>query len=558
MDNIELTTREQFIVRYRAALKVGLSREQLGTYLGMKPDTIKRKRLKILEFNGLELPPLELTGETDIPADLLDKFEEYIEQLEDNHVPIRIEEYDLNKRYVITSAQNATPVNAQFMGALLKYCDINNAELLVIPLRYRNPTSVWSPKNEGDEWWHPSVQPYIQAYSRKLSKSLEYMGHIKIQPTAIRPLNGLEGMTGLSSGIIGHPKVELKCIATPANSLPKILTTTGCITHPNYTDSKTGHMGAFHHSYAALIAEVDGDGHHHLRHIHWNGKGFHDLDSYYTQFSHKTDIRVLGIVTGDSHVEFIDKQVENATYVGPDSLCGKLNPEYLVWHDVEDFYRRNHHHIGDDVVAYGKHHFGLNNVEEGLQVTADFIDKYSNPDRINIITKSNHDEAFDRWLRIADPKLDPENAKFFYYMKYHQLKSVKRSNTGFDSVDPFAFWCFYPDEQPGLRSRGNTIFLDRDESVEIAGIETGFHGDHGTNGAKGSLHSFSKIGPKVIIGHSHTPGIIDGAYQVGMSAMLDLEYQSGPSSWMHTHCIIYPDGTRTLINIIDGKYHGDF
>jgi hypothetical protein len=143
-------------------------------------------------------------------------------------------------------------------------------------------------------------------------------------------------------------------------------------------------------------------------------------------------------------------------------------------------------------------------------------------------------------------------------MKYHQYKNVKITPTGFETIDPFAFWCFNPDEQKGLQSKENTIFLARDKSNVICGIETGFHGDIGSNGSRGSLSSFSKIGPKVIIAHSHTPGIREGAYQVGVSAMLDLEYQSGPSSWMHTHCIVYPDGTRTLIHIIDGQYKGNF
>jgi hypothetical protein len=519
-----------------------------------------RKRLKISDRTGLLLDALELSGESDIPADVMDEFEETIELLQEKRMPERITEYEVNKRYIITSAQNATPVEENFLKAILNYCNIMDAELLVIPTRYRNPTSIWTSKNQEDEWWHPSVQPYLHNYSRKLAKSFEYMGHIKIQPTAINPLVGFESYTGLSSGVFGHPKIELRSIATPSQKLPKLLSTTGSITHPNFTDSKAGHKGAFHHSFAALIVEVDGNGHHHMRHIHWNHKlrGFYDLDSFYGIASHRTGVRVEALITGDSHAEFICEDVERATYVGENSMMGLLRPKYQVKHDVDDFYRRNHHHRGDDVLAYGKHHFGRNNVERGLQVTADYIDRHVSPETQTIIVRSNHDEAFDRWLKECDPKIDPENSKFYYYMKYHQLDNVRMTETGFETFDAFAWWCFNPESERGLSNRDNVRFLKRDESFMIKDIEVGYHGDHGTAGGKGTITSFSKIGPKVVIGHSHTPGIKEGAYQLGLSAKRDLEYAKGPSSWMHTHCIIYEDGSRTLIHIVDGEFRGDF
>lgn len=551
----------KFIIAYKAAIEAGLSREQLAGYLNLQPDTLMRKRLKVIDRVGkLQLDILELSGESDIPVDLLDKFEELIEAMEKTHTPLRIGDYEANKRYVITSAQNATPVNRKFLDSILNYCSIHNAELLVIPIRYKNPTSPLITSNRDDDWWHSSLEPYLQKYSRKLGKSLEYLGHIRIEPTAINPLSGFESYTGMNSGIFGHPKIELRCIATPSKNLPKILTTTGAITNPNYSDSKAGHKGAFHHSAAAVIAEIDSNGHHHIRHIHMSDKfgGFFDLDSFYGPAKYETGHRAACLVTGDSHAEFLSDSVEQATYFAKDSLVNKLRPKVIVKHDVDDFYRRNHHHRGDDVLSYGKHHYGRNNVEAGLQKTADYLDRTAFPDTHTVVVRSNHDEALDRWLRECDPKTDPENAKFYYYMKYHQLDNVEMTPTGFKTFDAFAWWCYNPDTQRGLRNVDSIQFLERDESFTVCGIELGFHGDQGTNGARGSLASFSKIGPKVVIGHSHTPGIREGAYQVGLSADMNLSYQSGPSSWMHTHCVIYPDGSRTLIHIVDGEYRGDF
>src|SRR5690606_34189370 len=115
----------------------------------------------------------------------------------------------------------------------------------------------------------------------------------------------------------------------------------------------------------------------------------------------------------------------------------------------------------------------------------------------------------------------------------------------------FAYWM-----QKKLGKDGRYVFLRRDESCQIGGIEVGYHGDKGPNGSRGSIKGFGKIGAKTIIGHSHTPGIKDGVYQVGTSSRLRLEYNSGPSGWLHCHACIYQNGKRSLINVIGTEWRG--
>jgi hypothetical protein len=98
------------------------------------------------------------------------------------------------------------------------------------------------------------------------------------------------------------------------------------------------------------------------------------------------------------------------------------------------------------------------------------------------------------------------------------------------------------------------ICLTNDYPFIIKDIYCGYHGDRGANGARGSLAGWAKIGTKVIVGHTHSPGIEKGAYMIGTSSKLSLEYTSGPSSWMNTHAIIHPDGKRQLITIINGEW----
>lgn len=540
---------EDFIRKYKIAAKHKWTREQFASFVGMETDTVRRKLGKIKDKVGIKLPLLKLG--TDILT------EKYIQQFTEEYNKSLGKSNGIkkeHKRYVVTSAQNATPVNMVFFNSLLKYCEHNDAQLIVIPYRYKNPTSIWSDSAIGDDWWNPVVQPYLVDVQTELCENLVVLAHIKVQATASEPVTGFEAFTGNNSSIIGHPKIQYKSVATLSGK-PKIMLSTGAVTEPNYTDSKVGWKGNFHHSIGAAVVEIDDDDIFHVRHVHASGAGsFYDLDKLYTPSNVSSGHRVAALITGDTHVEFIDEQVESATYHNKDSIVSLLNPEMIIFHDLIDFYSRSHHHKNNDILAIGKHRFARNNVEDELQGVADFLDRVSKKDTLNIIIKSNHDEHFSRWLSEAEIRGDYENAEFYYYMKLHQLQHIRMTNTGFESIDPFEFWCTNPKNGLGLKNISNTVFLKRDESLKVKNIEVGFHGDIGINGSRGDIKSLARLSDKMIIGHSHSPGIHEGCYQVGLSAMKNLEYKSGPSSWMNTHCIIYPNGKRTLINIINGKW----
>lgn len=553
---------EDFILHVKTAAKHKWSREQLADFLGVKTRSVERRALNVKYQLGLTLPVLRSDKDVLKPLtqEKIDKFREEVAAVKSKAANandiVNVINSEGKRRigtFVITAAQNATPIHQPFFTALLNYCEVRNADLLVIPYRYTNPTSIFTDK-EGDVW-DTALNPYMVTGNVKICPELVLVGGVKIQPTAVQPLSGFEGYTGNSSAIFGHPKIQLKTVPTPSKELPKFLTTTGAVTVPNYTDSKAGFKGGFHHSLAAVIVEVT-ETEFHIRHVHGQADGsFYDLDTYYTQTEAVGGQRIAALVTGDTHAMFLDKDVEAATYSNPDSMVNVLDPEIRVFHDLNDFYSRNHHHRGDDLINFAKHLFGNDDVEAELQIAADLIDRYNKDGSLNVIVKSNHDEALDRWLREANPLNDPKNARFYFYLKYHQYKSVKKTSNGrFEAFDPFEFWCSNPDQQRGLKAADNTVFLSRDESLCVANIELGFHGDIGSNGARGSIQNMSKIGTKAIIGHSHSPGIYEGVYQVGTSSQLDLGYNSGPSSWMTTHAIIYPDGKRTLINIVNGKW----
>lgn len=454
------------------------------------------------------------------------------------------------KRYVITAAQNATPVFMPFFKALVNYCYINKATLIVIPYRYKNPTSIWSEKAKDDDWWAAEVVPYLIDTRLKLNGNLLLMADIKTQPTANSPLQGFESMSGAMSAIIGHPKLELTTVATPQHKTPKILTTTGAITEKNYLPSKAGKKGEFHHTFGACVVELDGDMFH-MRQLNAVKDGsFMDLRrEYFAEGCRVTD-GVAALVMGDSHIEFMDKQVDKATF-GKGGIVDTLRPKYVVWHDLWDGFARNHHHEGEAFINYVKHHAGTDDVEKALDQVFDFVDTSTRPWVTNVFVPSNHPDVLAKWVKRADWKSDPRNAKFLLRTALVMLEGSTAGESGASTIDPFVYWA-----KQKLRKADQTRFLARDESFQVHGIELSYHGDRGANGSRGSRRGFSRIGTKVVIGHSHSPGITEGAYQTGLNCIVRLGYNSGPSSWLHTDCIVYENGKRSLLNIVDGKWRG--
>ncbi len=162
------------------------------------------------------------------------------------------------KRFVITCAQNGTPVHKNFLRSLKQYCRFNDAELIVIPIRYKNPTSTWTKSQINAEVWAPELRSYLYNQRKKLCANLVLLGDVKTRPTATKPLSAFEAITAGESGILGHTKLQLLTVPTPQGRYPKILTTTGAVTVKNYTESKSGMLGELHHFLGACAVDIVG------------------------------------------------------------------------------------------------------------------------------------------------------------------------------------------------------------------------------------------------------------------------------------------------------------
>lgn len=450
-------------------------------------------------------------------------------------------------RYIITAAQNGTPVHGAFWKSLQTAAEFLNAEILVIPLRYKNPTSQWSGSQRNVEWWAPEVTPFLWNQRHKLNKHLTLLADLKIQPTAETPLTGADAISHAASGIIGHTKVQLKCIPTPSATMAKILTTTGACTVENYTDSRAGRIGAFHHSLSAVIAEVEG-GKFFLRHIHFDSKsgGCIDLDTWFGPGGIKNAPRPLALVMGDTHVDSLDPKVVQVTF-GPSGIIDTLRPKHLIWHDLLDSYSCNPHHKGNPFNVIAKRSKNADDVRAEVNRAIHFIRENTPEDTTSVIVGSNHNDFLRRWIINGDWKNDPVNAEFYLETALAMVRDTKLTEKGTDYPDPFVYWA-------RRANLPNTILLNDDESFELGGVELGMHGNLGPNGTRGSRNNLKRIGIRSIIGHSHTPGIDEGCYQAGTSTRLRLEYNKGPSSWLNAHVLLHADGKRQLLVIVDGKY----
>lgn len=453
---------------------------------------------------------------------------------------------------LVTAAQNATPVHKDFLKSMEEMCNhVNASDLLVIPFRYKNPTSQWSSSQENADFWDEKLTPYLCNTRKKLSKHLVVLGDVKVQPTASSPLTGFNAFTHGESAILGHTKLQFTTVPRPQGSMPKILTTTGAVTVPNYTDTRNGKLGEFHHTLGACVVQLSGKKFH-IHQINAQKKTgeFIHLRNHYTPNGVKRSARYKALIMGDWHHDFHSPAVERATF-GKGGLIELLEPEQLGWHDVNDNYACNPHTAGNIFETIAKVQNNRNSIREELERAAEFVVANTPRNCTSFIVPSNHNDFLARWIVGTDPRTTPANFKFWCETALHMANETGLDLSGANYPDPFVYWM-----KRIIGERARVLVLERGDSHMIGGIECGLHFDKGPNGTRGSRKNLCRIGVKTVGGHGHGPGIEEGAYQGGTSTG-ELRYARGsPSNWMNTHVAIDPLDKRCLFNIIGDEFQG--
>lgn len=484
---------------------------------------------------------------------------------------VAVDETTGRRRFILSSAQDKTYVHDGFVDNLEAYAEYLRqdapCEIMIAGFTYSK--RLFEDHAKGAAYYHSRVMDYLVADRIRIADRVDFCGEMNTLPTAENPLSGFHSYTRERWGIFPHAKVQLISVPTMKHTPSKQIMTTGAVTLPNYVPKKAGIKASFHHQLGAVLVEVDEDGVFFCRHLIGDDDGsFYDLDVLVKGGAVTENHRVTAITPGDIHVAQIDPEVAAGTFgffpterpsdgrgrtwasVATPSMIDVLRPEHVFVHDVSDFRARNHHNIGDAHDRFRLYIKGAESVEQELREVAMFLSTLAqnNPDTKVTVVESNHDLALNKWLKTADYRQDPVNAEFFLSCQRSVYAAIRQGVKGFSIFEDVMRHAFDAWTCEGVR------FLREDESCAVGGVEHSNHGHNGANGSRGNIQQFAKIGPKVTFGHTHSPGIHDSAVNTGTTSKLDMGYNTGPSSWAHTHCVQYPNGKRALVTFTGRRW----
>jgi hypothetical protein len=461
-------------------------------------------------------------------------------------------------RYLLTAAQDDTPVHEPFWRNLLAYGEAVGAEVMVGGFTYGK--ALFSDHAARSGVFAEAVRPYLRHENVECGPLL-FAAKMNTLPTAVRPLSGLDTYTQGRWGVFPHAKIQLVSVPALPGQHPAMLMTTGACTVANYVEKKAGLKAEFHHQIGATIVEVDPAGRVFCRQISATDDGsFQDLDARIRNGEVTRGHRVEQITWGDVHREKLDPVVARTCWgldvatdeiVSTDTMLDALRPRHQGFHDLLDFAARNHHRRGDHHFLFEQIAKGTDSVEAALRSCSSFLRLTAREWCTSFVVPSNHNDAYPRWLREADPRQDPLNALFWLRSNVAVYEAIQKSDKDFD-VFRWAVSGFAPD---GLE---DVVFVPRNGSYVVCqaqgGIECGIHGHEGPNGARGTPTNLTRVATRLNTGHTHVASILDGVYTAGLCGLMDQGYNTGPSGWSHTQVVTYSNGKRTLVTLRDGLW----
>jgi hypothetical protein len=452
----------------------------------------------------------------------------------------RKEKRDYNKNYIVTSAQYDAGVHDRFLDGLKRLSDERDAELIVLPMEGKSRS-----EEDLDESLFESGAT-IEYRKRHLNSNIQ-INSFRVAPQQIDPTTGLARFAQSDvTTIFAGTKQRMRCIPNSNEKLTRVLMTTGAVTHPRYRDNRLGKIAELDHRYGALLVEVEDKNLYHYRNIQATNKGdFVDLGVRYQGSEDLGTSRLEAMIVGDTHFGDTDPQVRAAVY----EMIEQLRPRRVFLHDFFNGHSVSHHTEENLRERWLDFRDGRLDLERELIGCANELRQLSQlaPDAEFVVVGANHNEFLDRYL--SDAKRfgkDYANIDIACKIMPRYLREGNAFKVGIETVS-----------EGDLPK--NITFLNRDKDYKVLGWQLGSHGDKGPNGAKTfSVRSKENAYGKSITGHTHTPEIFRNTYSVGTSTLLKLRYNVGPSSWMHTHALLYDTGKVQLINVIDGKWRKQY
>lgn len=437
----------------------------------------------------------------------------------------------VNKTYFVTSVVEGSDIHPGFYKTIDSFCNITGAQKVLLWVRGVKVKDSFSPDI------YESIKPFLCTefiFNNKL-KAKDFMLH----PSQILPLTGLSRFGNRDcSLIISSTKQHMTSVPREKNSRPHTIWSTGTVSVPKYSNTRSGSLASQDNILGGLIVEVEDSSRFYIRPVQYKDGGFIDLGTFYHENGTISRVNATAIVWGDLHLTEEDKDAVSAS-IEQTIHCGASR---VMLHDVCSWNSVNRHGVNKFIVKAGE---PVKSLESDYVYSAKELDKYIDiikekiPNILFNVVKSNHDEWVKIWVENGNFIKDKVNSI------YGALAFIDFCN----GKDPIK-----EEITKRMKNKKHIYFMSKDESLKVSGYELGQHGSNGANGTKGDIVGFGRSHDKIIVGHSHSPRILYNAIQVGTNSKLVLPYNVGASSWCHSNCIVYPNGTYQLITFIDKKW----
>lgn len=448
----------------------------------------------------------------------------------------------INCPVIITAAQQDTAVNIEFLNALQSLAFDLKAQIKVVPMKY-NTNGFMGEKQP--ELLHESIREFALINPDDEIQSVWYgstaIHGANVLPTAKVPVNAAETLIGSASlSVLPHTRQQFKTLPRAKGAPARFAITTGAVTYPRYVQNKRAGIEAEQeHVFGAVVLFPDGT----FQQVEYKSGEMYFRGRVVSNTGLSCNYSDnLGIVLGDLHSEKIDSVFFGKTI----SLISEMQPRYIVCHDIFDFTSRNHHNIDSGRFLASQQFIGASvsgDLEKVSAVLAAL--QMAAPNAEIVIVNSNHDDALDRWLdsNKYNPKIDPVNAPIYYGLNHGIYTEILGSG---ELKYPVVL-------ERALRFINAAInfdsirFLELDESYLINGVEVGYHGHNGINGARGSAGQYIKLGQSMVSGHTHSLYKQGSVTVTGVTGSLDMGYNKGFSTWSQGHVIIEPNSSTQII-----------
>ena len=448
------------------------------------------------------------------------------------------------KKIIAISCQAKTNTNRTFLNNLKLYIKHNKIDgVFVIPMfgevvNFKEKPVVEKTIIEELESASKKVKVVVVDNNFILNKNVS-IGNAYQRPQKQNPLLGLARVSqhaGLT--IFGGTKIGLETIGT-TKEFPRVITSTGALTKPNYLNSSPGSIARELHKYGFVTLDLTKDGYLNFRTVEVDGNSIYDLTKRYHK-GEVTNIRPTALSTPDiHHTQACPKRLSKL-----EDYMTILNAEKIFYHDLLDCLSISHHDNNNLYKLFKKAKKGLT-FEREIKDTCAYLNKMVSKFSLanHYIVRSNHDAHQDKWAEELKTSVDRTNPVDYPWLAFMFFKKC----WGDDDINLFEeCWKHLGYHCDRLK------FLKTKETVKIGDVILSCHGYDGVNGTKGTPQGFERTGVKYTIGDKHSPKILGNIYVTGVTINpLSNGYwtNNGLSGWLNACVIQHENGTRQMIII---------